>query len=303
MIIEKGMRGHPMIKSMTGFGRYEFSSAQRKITVEIKSVNHRYNETSIRMPKKLNMFETAIRTVLKQYISRGKVDVFITYEDESEGKASVRYNEAIAAEYLNYLKKMSETFDLEYDIRVSSLSKYPEVFVLEEQAQNEEDIWNDVEAAVRGCCEKFVETRIAEGNHLKEDILQKLQAIVFMIEKIEARSPQIVAEYREKLMTKVAELLGDTNVDQMVLATEITVFADKICVDEETVRLRAHVDNMKKTLEAKENIGRKLDFIAQEMNREANTTLSKANDIDVSNLAIDLKTEIEKIREQIQNIE
>ena len=288
---------------MTGFGRYEFSSAQRKITVEIKSVNHRYNETSIRMPKKLNMFETAIRTVLKQYISRGKVDVFITYEDESEGKASVRYNEAIAAEYLNYLKKMSETFDLEYDIRVSSLSKYPEVFVLEEQAQNEEDIWNDVEAAVRGCCEKFVETRIAEGNHLKEDILQKLQAIVFMIEKIEARSPQIVAEYREKLMTKVAELLGDTNVDQMVLATEITVFADKICVDEETVRLRAHVDNMKKTLEAKENIGRKLDFIAQEMNREANTTLSKANDIDVSNLAIDLKTEIEKIREQIQNIE
>lgn len=288
---------------MTGFGRYEFSSAQRKITVEMKSVNHRYNEISIRMPKKLNMFETAIRTILKQYISRGKVDVFITYEDESEGKASVRYNEAIATEYLSYLKKMSETFGLEYDIRVSTLSKYPEVLVLEEQAQNEEDIWNDVEVAVRGCCEKFVETRIAEGNHLKEDILQKLQAILSMVEKIEERSPQIVAEYREKLMTKVAELLGATNVDQMVLATEITIFADKICVDEETVRLRAHVDNMKKTLEAKENIGRKLDFIAQEMNREANTTLSKANDIDVSNLAIDLKTEIEKIREQIQNIE
>ncbi len=292
-----------MIKSMTGFGRYEFSSAQRKITVEMKSVNHRYNEISIRMPKKLNMFETAIRTVLKQYISRGKVDVFITYEDESEHKASVRYNEAIAAEYVSCLKKISETFDLDYDIRVSTLSKYPEVLVLEEQTQDEDDIWNDVEAAVRGCCEKFVETRIAEGNHLKEDILQKLQAIIAMVEQIEARSPQIVAEYREKLMTKVAELLGATNVDQMVLATEITVFADKICVDEETVRLRAHVDNMKKTLDAKENIGRKLDFIAQEMNREANTTLSKANDIDVSNLAIDLKTEIEKIREQIQNIE
>ena len=288
---------------MTGFGRYEFSSAQRKITVEMKSVNHRYNEISIRMPKKLNMFETAIRTVLKQYMSRGKVDVFITYEDESEGKASVRYNETIAGEYLSHLKKMSETFGLEFDIRTSTLSKYPEVLVLEEQAQDEEDIWNDVEAAVRGCCEKFVETRIAEGNHLKEDILQKLQAILSMVEKIEERSPQIVAEYREKLMTKVAELLGATNVDQMVLATEITIFADKICVDEETVRLRAHVDNMKKTLEAKENIGRKLDFIAQEMNREANTTLSKANDIDVSNLAIDLKTEIEKIREQIQNIE
>ena len=292
-----------MIKSMTGFGRYEFSSAQRKITVEMKSVNHRYNEISIRMPKKLNMFETAIRTVLKQYMSRGKVDVFITYEDESEGKASVRYNETIAGEYLSHLKKMSETFGLEFDIRTSTLSKYPEVLVLEEQAQDEEDIWNDVEAAVRGCCEKFVETRIAEGNHLKEDILQKLQAILSMVEKIEARSPQIVAEYREKLMTKVAELLGATNVDQTILATEITVFADKICVDEETVRLRAHVENMRNTLNCKENVGRKLDFIAQEMNREANTTLSKANDIDLSNLAIDLKTEIEKIREQIQNIE
>ena len=288
---------------MTGFGRYEFSSAQRKITVEMKSVNHRYNEISIRMPKKLNMFETAIRTVLKQYMSRGKVDVFITYEDESEGKASVRYNETIAGEYLSHLKKMSETFGLEFDIRTSTLSKYPEVLVLEEQAQDEEDIWNDVEAAVRGCCEKFVETRIAEGNHLKEDILQKLQAILSMVEKIEARSPQIVAEYREKLMTKVAELLGATNVDQTILATEITVFADKICVDEETVRLRAHVENMRNTLNCKENVGRKLDFIAQEMNREANTTLSKANDIDLSNLAIDLKTEIEKIREQIQNIE
>lgn len=292
-----------MIKSMTGFGRYEFSSAQRKITVEMKSVNHRYNEISIRMPKKLNMFETAIRTVLKQYMSRGKVDVFITYEDESEGKASVRYNETIAGEYLNHLKKMSETFGLEFDIRTSTLSKYPEVLVLEEQTQDEEDIWNDVEAAVRGCCEKFVETRIAEGNHLKEDILQKLQAILSMVEKIEARSPQIVAEYREKLMTKVAELLGATNVDQTILATEITVFADKICVDEETVRLKAHVENMRNTLNCKENVGRKLDFIAQEMNREANTTLSKANDIDLSNLAIDLKTEIEKIREQIQNIE
>ena len=288
---------------MTGFGRYEFSSAQRKITVEMKSVNHRYSEISIRMPKKLSMFETSVRAVLKQYISRGKVDVFITYEDDSEGKASVRYNETIAREYLSYLKQMSETFGLEYDIRVSSLSKYPEVLVLEEQAQDEEDIWNDVEVAVRGCCEKFVETRIAEGNHLKEDILQKLRAIISMVEKIEIRSPQIVAEYREKLMTKVAELLGATNVDQTILATEITVFADKICVDEETVRLRAHVDNMKKTLDCKDNIGRKLDFIAQEMNREANTTLSKANDIDLSNLAIDLKTEIEKIREQIQNIE
>ena len=292
-----------MIKSMTGFGRYEFTSAERKITVEMKSVNHRYSEISVRMPKKLNMFETGIRNVLKQYISRGKVDMFITYEDESEGKACVRYNEEIAAEYLRYLRKIGETFGLENDIRVSTLSKYPEVLVLEEQAQNEDDIWNDIEAAVRGCAEKFVQTRIDEGNHLKEDIIQKLQGILEMVAKVEERSPQIVAEYREKITNKVAELLGDTKLDESVLATEITIFADKICVDEETVRLRAHVDNMIKTLDSGENIGRKLDFIAQEMNREANTTLSKANDMELSNIAIDLKTEIEKIREQIQNIE
>lgn len=292
-----------MIKSMTGFGRYEFTGAERKITVEMKSVNHRYSEISVRMPKKLNMFETSIRNVLKQYISRGKVDMFITYEDESEGKACVRYNEEVAAEYLKYLKKMGETFGLENDIRVSTLSKYPEVLVLEEQAQDEDDIWHDLETAVRGCAEKFVQTRIDEGNHLKEDIIQKLNGILSMVDKVEERSPQIVAEYREKLMNKVTELLGDTKLDESVLATEITIFADKICVDEETVRLRAHVDNMIKTLDSGENIGRKLDFIAQEMNREANTTLSKANDMELSNIAIDLKAEIEKIREQIQNIE
>ncbi len=292
-----------MIKSMTGFGRYEFTGAERKITVEMKSVNHRYSEISVRMPKKLNMFETSIRNVLKQYISRGKVDMFITYEDESEGKACVRYNEEVAAEYLKYLKKMGETFGLENDIRVSTLSKYPEVLVLEEQAQDEDDIWHDLETAVRGCAEKFVQTRIDEGNHLKEDIIQKLNGILSMVDKVEERSPQIVAEYREKLMNKVTELLGDTKLDESVLATEITIFADKICVDEETVRLRAHVDNMIKTLDSGENIGRKLDFIAQEMNREANTTLSKANDMELAGIAIDLKTEIEKIREQIQNIE
>lgn len=288
---------------MTGFGRYEFVGTERKITVEMKSVNHRYSEISIRMPKKLNIFEAGIRSVLKQYISRGKVDMFITYEDASEGKACVRYNEEIAAEYWNHLTRMSETFGIKNDVGVFALSQYPEVFVLEEQTQDEEDIWHDLEVAVRGCAEKFVQTRNEEGNHLMEDIHKKLDGILQMVENIEARSPQIVKEYREKLLNKVAELLGDTKLDETVLAAEITIFADKICVDEETVRLRAHIDNMKKTLLAGENIGRKLDFIAQEMNREANTILSKANDREVSAIAIDLKTEIEKIREQIQNIE
>ncbi len=292
-----------MIKSMTGFGRFEYVNADRKITVEMKAVNHRYNEVSIRIPRKLNMFETAVRNVLKQYISRGKVDVFISYQNDADANACVKYNEGVAGEYLKYLRQMADKFELEDDIRVSTLSRYPEVLTLEEQVEDEENLWSDLEAAVRGCAEKFVETRVAEGNHLKDDILQKLEYILTLVEKVEERSPQIIAEYREKLTNKVQELLGDTKLDDSVLATEITIFADKICVDEETVRLRAHVANMRKTLDEAENVGRKLDFLAQEMNREANTTLSKANDITVSNIAIDLKTEIEKIREQIQNIE
>ena len=292
-----------MMKSMTGFGRFEFSNAERKITIEMKSVNHRYSEISIRMPKKLNYFEAGIRNLLKQYISRGKVDVFLTYEDMSEGKTCVKYNEDIAREYLQYMRQMSESFGLENDVRVSTLARFPEVLILEEQTEDEQDIWNDVETAVRGCAERFVETRVAEGEKLKNDLLMKLDGILDMVAQIEERSPQIVAEYRKKLEGKVAELLGDTKIDEAVLATELTIFADKICVDEETVRLRAHVQNMQETLNAGENIGRKLDFIAQEMNREANTTLSKANDMDVSNIAINLKTEIEKILEQIQNIE
>ena len=292
-----------MIKSMTGFGRFEYTNANRKVTVEMKSVNHRYNEVSIRIPRKMNMFETAVRNLMKQYISRGKVDVFISYEDDTEGRACVKYNEAIATEYLSYLRQMAETFGIEDDIRVSTLSRYPEVLVLEEQTENEEDLWGDLEAAVTGCLEKFVETRIAEGNHLKEDITQKLQGILVLVDKIEERSPEIVAEYREKLTNKVQELLGDTKLDDAVLATEITIFADKICVDEEMVRLRAHVANMLATLDEAENIGRKLDFLAQEMNREANTILSKANNLEISDTGINLKTNIEKVREQIQNIE
>lgn len=292
-----------MMKSMTGFGRYEIANENRRLTVEMKSVNHRYSEISIRMPKKLNFFEAGIRNLLKQYISRGKVDVFITYEDETEGKACVRYHEDIAREYLGYMQKISETFGLENDVRVSTIAKYPDVFTVEEQSVDEENLWKDVEACVRGAAERFVETRIAEGAHLKADLEAKLEGICSMVQKIEERSPQIVEEYRTRLREKVEELLGDTKLDESVLATEITIFADKICVDEETVRLRAHISNMLETLKAGENVGRKLDFIAQEMNREANTTLSKANDMEISNIAIDLKTEIEKIREQIQNIE
>ena len=296
-----GMTG--MIKSMTGFGRCEVSEGDRKITVEMKSVNHRYLDVSMKMPKKLNFFDSAISAVMKEYIQRGKVDVFITYEDLSESNAALTYNAGIAAQYMEYFHRMEEQFGLTNDVQVSTLARFPEVLVMEEQQEDEEEIWHLLEKAVRGACEKFVETRIREGEALKNDLLAKLDEMLKMVAFIEERSPQVLAEYRQKLEAKVRELFEDAQIDENRLATEVTIFADKICVDEEIVRLKSHVQATRAALEAGGSIGRKLDFIAQEMNREANTTLSKANDLEISNRAIDLKTEIEKVREQIQNVE
>ena len=292
-----------MIKSMTGFGRCEVLKDSRKFTVELKSVNHRYLDVNIRMPKKLNFFETSIRTLLKSYADRGKVDIFITYEDLSQSQVSVKYNAALAAEYLKYLNQMAEEFSLDNDVRVSTLSRYPEVFTMEECSEDEDELWNGLKEALEGAFSQFVEMRTKEGERLKEDILLKLDLLSEQIRFIEERSPQIIAEYRTKLEEKMRVLLEDTQIDDNRIAAEVILFADKICTDEEVVRLKSHIQHMKETLEESNGIGRKLDFIAQEMNREANTILSKANDLDISNRAISLKTEIEKIREQIQNIE
>ncbi len=292
-----------MLKSMTGFGRSEIAGVDRKITVEMKAVNHRYCDITIKMPKKLNFFEAGIRNLLKQFIGRGKVDIYITYEDFTENNVCVKYNADLAREYFVNLEKMSKEFGLENDVRVSVLSRYPDVFTLEEQTIDERELWELVEEAVRTAAGRFVEARITEGENLKQDIISKLDSMLKIVDFVEMRSPEIVTEYRNKLLAKVTELLGDTKVDESVLATEVTVFADKICVDEETVRLKSHIINMKESLNDIDNVGRKLDFIAQEMNREANTILSKANDLEVTNKAIDLKTGIEKVREQIQNIE
>lgn len=292
-----------MIRSMTGFGRCEIQSGEKKFTVEMKGVNHRYLDVNIRMPKKLYFFETAIRSYLKKYIQRGKVDIFVTYEDLSEGQMSLKYNEALASEYLDYFRQMEEKFGLENDVRISALSRYPEVFTMEEQDVDEEEMWNGLREALDGACVQFVSARETEGEKLREDLIGKLDDMKAVVEKIEERSPQILSEYREKLEEKVKELLADTQIDESRIVAEVVLFADKICTDEEIVRLKSHIDHMKSTLQAGESIGRKLDFIAQEMNREANTILSKANDLTVSNYGIDLKTEIEKVREQIQNIE
>ena len=293
-----------MIKSMTGFGRCEVMEGERKFTVEMKGVNHRYLDVNIRMPKKLNFFETAIRGLLKQSIQRGKVDIFISYEDFTESQMSLKYNESLAQEYMDCFGRMKEQFSLENDIRVSTLSRCPEVLTMEEQVIDEEEFWNGLKKALEGAIGQFVETRTLEGSNLKKDIIEKLDGLLDLVGYIEERTPKIVAEYREKLETKVRELLEDAQIEESRIAAEVVIFADKICTDEEVVRLRSHIIHMKETLQSEEaGIGRKLDFIAQEMNREANTILSKANDLEVSNVGIDLKTEIEKVREQIQNIE
>ena len=292
-----------MIKSMTGFGRAEIADEERKFTVEMKSVNHRYLDINLRMPKKLSIFEASIRNLLKEYIQRGKVDVFITYEDFTQKRVNIKYNREIAAEYLGYLRDMCSEFQLKDDICVSHLSKYPEVFVMEEQSLDEKELWSFLEQGITQAACQFVDERKKEGAHLKEDIITKLDGMNDKIHLVEQRAPEILKEYRAKLEERTRELLADSQIEDSRIAAEVVLFADKICTDEETVRLRSHVNNMKNVLQEGDGIGRKLDFIAQEMNREANTILSKANDLETSNIAIDLKTEIEKIREQIQNIE
>ncbi|HOO27513.1 MAG TPA: YicC family protein [Lachnospiraceae bacterium] len=292
-----------MIKSMTGFGRCEVSDESRKITVEMKAVNHRYLDINIKMPKKLSFFEASMRNLLKEYIQRGKVDIFIVYEDYTENNYSLKYNREMAAAYLQYIEKMASDFSIENDIRASVLSRYPEVLTLEEQAFDEKGLWSDLEKALRGAAEAFVLTRITEGENLQNDLTQKLDGMLAHVDYIAERAPEIIAEYRTKLTEKVTEFLADAKIDESRILTEVALFSDKICVDEEIVRLRSHIEHTKATLNEGGSIGRKLDFIAQEMNREANTILSKANDLTTSNRAIDLKTDIEKVREQIQNIE
>lgn len=288
---------------MTGFGRCEIAEADRKITVEMKSVNHRYLDVTIKMPKKLNFFEAAIRTELKNYMQRGKVDLFITYEDFTESNVCVKYNKELAAEYMQYFDRMAEDFSLDNDIRVSTLARFPEILTMEEQTVDEEQLWQLLDKALKGAAENFVETRIREGENLRNDLIAKLEGMLAHVDFITERSPEIIEEYKEKLTKKVEELLSDKQVDEGRLLMEVTIFADKVCVDEELVRLRSHITATRDALLAGGSIGRKLDFIAQEMNREANTILSKSSDLEISNRAIELKTEIEKVREQIQNIE
>ena len=293
-----------MIKSMTGFGRSEMAAEERKIVVEIKAVNHRYCDMNVKLPKKFNYFETSIRTFLKDYIQRGKVDVFITYEDYAEGRVSLKYNRELAAEYIKNLNNMAEEFSLPTtDITPTIIGRFPDVFSLEEQSVDQDEIWEHLKGVIADAATKFVESRIAEGENLKTDLIAKLDEMLKIVAFIEEKSPEIIVDYKARLIERVNELAANAQIDEQRIATEVTLFADKVCVDEEIVRLKSHIESTKAILIEGGSVGRKLDFIAQEMNREANTILSKANSLIISDMGINLKTEIEKVREQIQNIE
>lgn len=292
-----------LIKSMTGFGRSEIVNDERKIVVEIKAVNHRYCDMNVKLPKKLNYFENNIRNLLKTYIQRGKVDVFVFYEDYTKSNVCVKYNKDIAAEYIAYLDSMAKDFNIENNVNTTLIGRFPEVFTLEEQPGDEDEIWGYLKEAVEEAATKFVESRIKEGDNLKADLIAKLDNMLSMVSVIEAKSPEIIADYKQRLTEKVGELVANTQIDEQRIATEVVIYADKVCVDEEIVRLKSHIEGTKQILEEGGAVGRKLDFIAQEMNREANTTLSKSTSLEISDIGIDLKTEIEKVREQIQNIE
>jgi uncharacterized protein (TIGR00255 family) len=289
--------------SMTGFGRGEASGDNYKIEVEMKSVNHRYLDVNIRLPRKLTFLDSFIRSRIKEFASRGKIDVYVSLEDSCEKGGNITYNKEIAGSYLSGIQEISKDFSLDVQVDAYQLSCFPDVFSVAEQPLDEQSLSDLMGEALSSAARQFVESRKIEGEKLQKDLLEKLDNIQHIVEQISRRSPEIIKEYRQKIEGKVRELLGENHIDENVLASEIIIFADKVCVDEEMVRLKTHVSHMKETILGDGCVGRKLDFLTQEMNRESNTILSKSNDIQVSDWGIDLKTEIEKIREQIQNIE
>ncbi len=291
------------LKSMTGFGRAEVSNDQYRLSVEVKSVNSRFLDLSIKMPKKFNALEAPIRNTVKEYISRGKVDLFITYESFSEKGKALRLDLPLAKEYLESMRTLVNTLGIEDDVKVTHLASLPDVLVLSEESEDDDALWESLKPSLIGALERFSETRVMEGENLQKDLLGKLSEMEAIVNRIDERSPEIMAAYETRLRAKVSELLEGTGIDEARIVQEVTIYSDKICTDEERVRLHSHIKNMRTKLQNGGLVGRELDFVAQEMNREANTTLSKANDLIVSEDAIGLKTLIEKIREQIQNLE
>ncbi len=292
-----------MIKSMTGYGRAEETVDGRDIVVEIKSVNHRYFEFSSRTSRGYNFLDEKLKSYLQGKIARGKVDVFVTIQTVEDVASEVHVNHSLAAGYVNALRELQEHYDLTDDISVSAVARYTDIFSVHKAAEDEDAAWEAVRQVLDEALEHFFAMREAEGARMKADMEERAQVILSLVEKIDTRSPETVKEYQEKLQQRLHEMLQEVKVEEQRLVTEAAIFADKVAVAEETVRLRSHFDQMQTMLSSDQAVGRKLDFLVQEMNREANTIGSKAQDADIAHMVVDMKAEIEKIREQVQNVE
>lgn len=292
-----------MIKSMTGYGRAEELVDGMYISVEFKSVNHRYFDFSARVPRIYGFLEEKLKTFANSCVSRGKIDCFVSVENLEETDTEIIVNHSLAEGYINAIKELSERFSLENDITAYTLSRFPDVLTLHKAADDEEKIWQSVKGVAQKAIDRFISMREIEGEKLKNDVLSRADFIIEKVGFIERRSPETVKEYNEKLKFRMKELLEDTLVDEQRLLNEAAIFADKIAVAEETVRLRSHISQLRELVNSDEAVGRKLDFLVQEINREANTIGSKAQDVDIAKCVIAIKAEVEKIREQIQNIE
>ncbi len=294
-----------MIRSMTGYGRSQAVVDTMNITVELKSVNHRYFEFNSRVPRNYGFLDEKLKSYIGSRVSRGKVECYVSVENLEDDEIEILVNHSLAKSYLNALKDLAETNELNLrdDLAMSSLARYNDIFTVHKKEADEEKIWNAVKSVTETAVDKFISMRETEGEKLKNDVLSRANLILEKVSIIEERSPETVKEYNDKLLARINEFLSDVQVDEQRILTECAIFADKVAVAEETVRLRSHIDQLRQFLESDEAVGRKTDFLVQEMNREANTIGSKAQDVTIARNVIDIKAEIEKIREQIQNIE
>ncbi len=292
-----------MIKSMTGYGRTQQLVDGMNITVEIKSVNHRYFEFASKLPRSYGFLDEKLKSFFNGKLTRGKMECYVQIEAVEEPDTIISLNHGLVKGYLDAYKELAETYGLENNIKVSDISRVSDIFTIRKQAADEDKIWAAVQVVAQSALEGFVAMREREGARLRDDVLSRLDKIISNVEYVESRSPETVAEYNEKLLGRMRELLGEAHIDEQRILTEAAIFADKVAVAEETVRLRSHVSQLRSFLDSSEAIGKKMDFLVQELNREANTIGSKAQDVEIARRVVDIKAEIEKIREQIQNIE
>lgn len=292
-----------MIRSMTGYGRAQEIIGGRDITVELRSVNHRYFELNCRVPRSWGHIEEKLKALMQGNISRGKVEAGVYIQTLEGGPSEVQINTPLAKSYLDALRGLASDLGVRDDVGLTSLTRFQDIFVVHKTEEDEDEVWQQVKVVAEKALERFVQMRTAEGEKLEQDLLMRLQTIEDYVTEVERKSPKTTEEYRARLYAKLTEVLGQTGIDEQRILTEAAIFAEKVAVDEETVRLRSHIEQFRKILSSRQPVGRKLDFLVQEINREANTIGSKSQDIEISRIVVEVKSEIEKIREQIQNLE